>query len=67
VEQPPSFEHDRYPDHVYRLSKAIYGIKQAPSAWYECLRDLIISNSFKVVKADPTLFTKTCNGYLFAC
>jgi hypothetical protein len=24
VEQPPGFEDDRYPDHVYKLSKAIY-------------------------------------------
>jgi hypothetical protein len=25
VEQSPGFEDDRYPDHVYRLSKALYG------------------------------------------
>jgi hypothetical protein len=67
VEQPPGFEDDRYPDHVYKLSKALYGLKQAPRAWYECLRDFHISNAFKVGKADPTLFTKTCNGDLFVC
>jgi hypothetical protein len=67
VEQPSSFEDDRYPDHVYRLSKALYGHKQAPRAWYECLRDFLISNAFKVGKDDPTLFTKTCNGDLFVC
>jgi hypothetical protein len=33
VEQPPGFEDNRYPDHVYMLSKALYGIKQAPRAW----------------------------------
>jgi hypothetical protein len=67
VEQPSSFEDDRYPDHVYRLSKALYGHKQAPRAWYECLRDFLISNAFQVGKDDPTLFTKTCNGDLFVC
>jgi hypothetical protein len=67
VEQPPSFEDDRYPDHVYKLSKALYGLKQAPRAWYECLRDFLISNAFKVGKVDPTLFTKTCDGDLFVC
>jgi transposase InsO family protein len=67
VEQPPGFEDDRYPDHVCKLSKALYGLKQAPRAWYECLRDFLIANSFKVGKADPTLFTKTCNGDLFVC
>jgi hypothetical protein len=67
VEQPPGFEDDRYPNHVYKLSKALYGLKQAPKAWYECLRDFLISNAFKVGKAYPTLFTKTCNGDLFVC
>jgi hypothetical protein len=65
VEQPPGFEDYRYPDHVYKLSKAVYGLKQAPRARYECLRDFLISNAFKVGKADPTLFTKNCNGDLF--
>jgi hypothetical protein len=67
VEQPPGFEDDRYPDHVYKLSKALYGLKQALRAWYECLRDFLIANDFKVGKADPTLFTKTCDGDLFVC
>jgi hypothetical protein len=52
VEQPPGFEDDRYPDHVYMLSKALYGLKQAPRAWYDCLRDFLISNAFKVGKVD---------------
>jgi hypothetical protein len=32
VEQPPGFEDDRYPNHVYMLSKALYGPKEAPRA-----------------------------------
>jgi hypothetical protein len=67
VEQPLGFEDDMYPNHIYKLSKALYGLKQAPRAWYECLRDFLISNAFKVGKADPTLFTKTCNADLFVC
>jgi hypothetical protein len=67
VEQPPVFEDDRYPDHVYKLSKMIYGLKQALRAWYECLRDFLITIAFKVGNVDPTLFTKTCNGDLFVC
>ena len=27
VEQPPGFEDPRYPNHVYRLHKALYGLK----------------------------------------
>ena len=67
VEQPPGFEDSEYPNHVYKLSKALYGLKQAPRAWYECLRDFLITNGFKVGKADPTLFTKTVAKDLFVC
>jgi hypothetical protein len=67
VEQPPGFEDSEYPNHVYKLSKALYGLKQAPRAWYECLRDFLITNGFKVGKADPTLFTKTVEKDLFIC
>jgi hypothetical protein len=67
VEQPPGFEDIEYPNHVYKLSKALYGLKQAPRAWYECLRDFLITNGFKVGKADPTLFTKTIAKDLFVC
>jgi hypothetical protein len=42
VEQPPGFEDEQYPDHVCKLSKALYVLKQAPRAWYECLRDFLI-------------------------
>jgi hypothetical protein len=65
VEQPPGFEDSEYPNHVYKLSKALYGLKQAPRAWYECLRDFLITNGFKVGKADPSLFTKTIAKDLF--
>jgi hypothetical protein len=67
VEQPPGFEDSEYPNHVYKLSKALYGLKQASRAWYECLRDFLITNGFKVGKADPTLFTKTLANDLFVC
>jgi hypothetical protein len=67
VMQPPDFEDSEYPNHVYKLSKALYGLKQAPRAWYECLRDFLITNDFKVGKADPTLFTKTIAKDLFIC
>jgi hypothetical protein len=67
VEQPPGFEDSEYPNHVYKLSKALYGLKQAPRAWYECLRDFLITNGFKVGKANPTLFTKTIAKDLFVC
>jgi hypothetical protein len=67
VEQPPGFEDSEYPNHVYKLSKALYGLKKAPRTWYECVRDFLITNGFKVGKADPTLFTKIVAKDLFVC
>ena len=67
VEQPPGFEDSEYPCHVYKLSKALYGPKQASRAWYECLRDFLITNGFIVGKVDRTLFTKTIAKNSFIC
>jgi hypothetical protein len=38
VRQPPGFESPKYPDRVYKLSKALYGPKQVPRAWYARLK-----------------------------
>jgi hypothetical protein len=67
VEQPPGLEDDKYPTMSTSSLRRYMMLKQAPRAWYECLKDFLISNAFKVGKADPTLFTKTCNGDLFVC
>jgi hypothetical protein len=67
VKQPPSFQSEEYPNHVYKLHKALYELKQPPRAWYECLRDFLIENSFRIDKADSTLFTRKMSKYLFVC
>ena len=46
VEQPPGFEDDKKPNHVYKLKKALCGLKQAPRAWYERLRDFLLFKGF---------------------
>jgi hypothetical protein len=65
VEQPPGFQDQEYPNHVYKLHKALYSLKQAPRAWYECLRDFLTQNSFKIGKANSTLFTRKVDKDLF--
>ena len=52
---------------VHLLSKALYGLKPAPRAWYERLRDFFISKGFKIGKVDTTLFTKAISQDLFVC
>ena len=38
AEQPPGFIDFEKPNHVYKLKEALYGLRQAPRAWYECLK-----------------------------
>jgi hypothetical protein len=67
VKQPPGFEDPRNLNHVYRLKKALYELKQAPRAWYERLSGFLVKQGFKIGRVDTTLFTKEVNGELFIC
>jgi hypothetical protein len=67
AEQPPGFKSEEYLNHVYKLYKALYELKQAPRAWYEFLRNFLIENGFKIGKADSTLFTRKMGKDLFVC
>jgi hypothetical protein len=67
VEQPLGFEDPKFPNHVYKLKKALYRLKQAPRAWYECLKELLLKQGLKIGKADLTLFTRKVNKDIFVC
>nr|GFA84224.1 hypothetical protein [Tanacetum cinerariifolium] len=47
-----------YPDRVYKVEKALYGLHQAPRAWYETLAKYLLDNGFHRGKIDQTLFIK---------
>ncbi|GKA45676.1 hypothetical protein Tco_0738472 [Tanacetum coccineum] len=57
VYQPPGFEYLEFLDRVYRVEKALYGLHQAPRAWYETLSTYLLDNEFlKVyVNYDPVV------------
>ncbi|GKE69547.1 putative ribonuclease H-like domain-containing protein, partial [Tanacetum coccineum] len=44
--QPPGFEDPEFPDRVYKVEKALYGLHQAPRAWYETLSTYLLDNGF---------------------
>ncbi|GKA38433.1 putative ribonuclease H-like domain-containing protein [Tanacetum coccineum] len=60
--QPPGFEDPDFPDRVYKVEKALYGLHQAPRAWYETLSTYLLDNGFQRGKIDKTLFIKRYKG-----
>nr|GEY78706.1 hypothetical protein [Tanacetum cinerariifolium] len=60
--QPLGFEDPNYPDKVYKVVKALYGLHQAPRAWYETLANYLLENGFQRGKIDQTLFIKRQKG-----
>ena len=58
VEKPPGFESNTFPHHVFKLNKALYGLKKDHRAWYERLRSFLLNNVFERGKMDTTLFRK---------
>nr|GEY27072.1 hypothetical protein [Tanacetum cinerariifolium] len=56
--QPPRFEDPDFPNKVYKVEKALYGLHQAPRAWYETLSTYLLDNGFHIGKIDKTLFIR---------
>jgi len=64
VTQPPGFKNNELPNHIFKLDKALYGVKQAPRAWYEHLSNFLLENDFRRGKVDNTLFLKSKGEHL---
>ncbi|GJT38216.1 putative ribonuclease H-like domain-containing protein [Tanacetum coccineum] len=58
VHQPPGFVDPAHPNKVYKVVKALYGLHQAPRAWYETLSSFLLENGFRRGTIDKTLFIK---------
>ncbi|GJX27215.1 putative ribonuclease H-like domain-containing protein [Tanacetum coccineum] len=56
--QPPSFKDPHFRDKVHKVEKALYGLHQAPRAWYETLSTYLLDNGFHRGQIDKTLFIK---------
>ncbi|GJS14583.1 putative ribonuclease H-like domain-containing protein [Tanacetum coccineum] len=58
VTQPKGFEDPHFPKHVYRVVKALYGLHQAPRAWYARLSTFLLKHNYRRGTIDKTLFIK---------
>ncbi|GJY25707.1 putative ribonuclease H-like domain-containing protein [Tanacetum coccineum] len=64
--QTPGFEDPGQSEKVYKVVKALYGLHQAPRAWYDTLATYLLSNGFQRGQIDQTLFIKSQQGHI-AC
>ncbi|GKE95227.1 putative ribonuclease H-like domain-containing protein, partial [Tanacetum coccineum] len=62
--QPPGFKDPDHPDKVYKVVKSLYGLHQAPRAWYDTLANYLLCNGFERGKIDQTLFIKRHKGHI---
>nr|GEW36163.1 hypothetical protein [Tanacetum cinerariifolium] len=62
VMQPPGFQDPEYPARVYKVEKTMYGLHQAPRAWYGTLSKYLLTNGFQRGTIDQTLFIRRQRG-----
>ncbi|GJU61069.1 putative ribonuclease H-like domain-containing protein [Tanacetum coccineum] len=58
VSQPPGFVDPKFPKKVYKVVKALYGLHQAPRAWYATLSTFLLKSGYRRGTIDKTLFIK---------
>lgn len=47
---------------VCRLTKALYGLQQAPRAWFDKIKSYLVSIGFLTSKSDASLFIRVFGG-----
>ncbi|GKD30770.1 putative ribonuclease H-like domain-containing protein [Tanacetum coccineum] len=62
VYKPLGFKDPEFTDRVCKVEKALYGLHQAPRAWYETLSTYLLDNRFQRGQIDKTLFIKKFKG-----
>nr|GFA76728.1 putative ribonuclease H-like domain-containing protein [Tanacetum cinerariifolium] len=61
VTQPKGFVDPQHPKKVYKVVKALYGLYQAPRAWYTTLSTFLLKHGYRRGTIDKTLFLKKNN------
>ena len=56
MEQPPGFTHSQKSQFVCLLKKSLYGLCQAPHAWFDKFSNFLLEIGFFYSTTDPSLF-----------
>lgn len=65
MHQPEGFEDSSKSNHICKLTKAIYGLKQTPRAWFDRLKNALLEWGFQNTKSDASLFSHWERSYYF--
>lgn len=57
LEQSPRFEENSKPNRVFKVKRALYGLRQAIKVWYEMLSNFLLDKGFYREKVDTILFS----------
>ena len=59
MKQPDGYTDEENPNHVCKLKKSLYGLKQAARCWNSAIDGYLKSDGYKQVEADPCLYIKS--------
>eukprot|EP00253_Pinus_taeda_P030394 PITA_30394 len=62
VEQPLGYEKKGEEHKVCKLKKTLYGLNQAPRAWYNRIYSYLLDNEFDKCEGEPTIYIKEKDG-----
>ncbi|KAG7598736.1 Integrase catalytic core [Arabidopsis suecica] len=64
VFQPEGFEKKGSSNKVYKLNKALYGLRQAPRAWNNKLNHILLELQFVKCSKEPTVYRREAKEHL---
>ena len=67
MKQPEGFVNPKYPDHVCKLKRSIYGLKQSARCWNQTLDVFLLKNGYRKSNADSCIYVKSVkqeNGFI---
>ena len=59
MKQPDGYVSQEHPNHVCKLKKSIYGLKQSARCWNNAIDAFLKSNDYKQMNSDPCLYVKS--------
>lgn len=65
MDQPLGFQDKMKLDHVCRLRRSLYGLRQASRQWYKKIHSTLTTFWFRISHADSSLFHYVKNGITF--